>query len=219
MAGKLLLLFLKIGILVGFTFMPVFAKTGHVNPNPMPRVVIPFHLPATDGKVYGPASFPNAKGFIVVFTCNHCPFAKLYSKRFIALQNKYSVLGIPLIAINAMDTLVYEEEGMPNMAAFALKEGFNFPYLADFSQTVALNFRAERTPVAYLIWKVGVQLIVKYAGAIDSNGAEPEKATPYLENAIKEALAGKKITLPKSASVGCIINYRGVGRNSKLINN
>ncbi len=74
-------------------------------------------------------TFPNAKGFIVVFTCNHCPFAKLYPARLNALNLKYCSLGVPLLAINSMDTAVYEDESFELMRAKAMREKTNFPYL------------------------------------------------------------------------------------------
>ena len=96
-----------------------------------------FRLRNVDNRMISLESYPNAKGFILVFTCNHCPFAKLYSKKLIELNEKYEALGVPLLAINPMDTLVYEEESFELMQEKAKIDKFTFPYLQDASQEVA----------------------------------------------------------------------------------
>ena len=76
--------------------------------------------------------FKNAKGFIIVFTCNHCPFAKLYPERLNMLNEKYKSLHVPLIAINSTDSLVYEEETFAEMVKKVKEKGFNFPLIIFF---------------------------------------------------------------------------------------
>ena len=145
---------------------------------------------------------------MVVFTCNHCPFAKLYTNRYNQLNNKYSKLGVPLIAINAMDTLLYDEESFALMQQKAKTEKFNFPYLYDATQAVGKDFGANHTPHAYIIWQENKQWIVKYSGGIDDNGDHPEKAKPFIANAVNTLLQGKKIANPETQSFGCKIFYR-----------
>lgn len=70
---------------------------------------------ATTTKFVSLSNYKNAKGFAIVFICNKCPMAKFYSKRFNELNLKYKKLGIPLLAINSMDTLAYEEESFALM--------------------------------------------------------------------------------------------------------
>ena len=154
------------------------------------------------------ADFPDAKAFAIVFTCNHCPFAKLYTERFNDLQQKYAPLGVPLLAINSMDSLVYEDESFALMQERAQEAGFQFPYLHDSEQLVGKAFQAEHTPHAFVIWKEKGHFVVKYEGAIDDNGENPEKATPFIANAIDELLAGKKVSMPETESFGCRIFYR-----------
>src|ERR1700756_3023059 len=69
-----------------------------------------FTLRNVSGKNVSLKDYPKAKGFIIVFTCHHCPFAKLYTKRLNDLNTKYSALNVPLLAINPMDTMVYADE-------------------------------------------------------------------------------------------------------------
>ena len=86
-----------------------------------------FKLKNTDGKIISLSDYKEAKGFIIVFTCNHCPFAKLYPERLNALNEKYAKLGVPLIAISSTDTTLYEEDIYFEMCRYAKKEKFNFP--------------------------------------------------------------------------------------------
>ena len=171
--------------------------------------IVDFKLKNVDEKKVSLSDYPYAKGFIIVFTCNHCPFAKLYPPRLNDLNNKYKPLGVPLIAISSTDTMMYEEDTYPNMVKKANEEHFNFPYLFDEMQEVAKNFRAQKTPHAYVIWKENNQWIVKYNGAIDDNGMEPEKVTEtYVSNAVNELLANQTIKTSETKSIGCQIAFR-----------
>jgi len=167
-----------------------------------------FSLRNVDGKLLSMNSYKNAKGFIVVFTCNHCPFAKLYTQRLNKLYEKYSKQGVYLLAINPMDTLVYEEEGMANMQQWAKGQHYRFPYLQDGTQQVAKTFSAYHTPQAYVVWKEQGKWIVKYSGAIDDNGQHAEKATPFADNAVAALLKGTAPPQQETISLGCKINYR-----------
>jgi len=116
---------------------------------------------------------------------------------------------VQLIAINSMDTLAYEDEGFKNMQKKAKAESFNFPYLYDPLQIVAKNFKANRTPEAFVIWKQNNVWEIKYRGAIDDNGAEPEKVmNEYLKNAVNELLNNNIVYVQETASMGCSIYYR-----------
>jgi peroxiredoxin len=95
------------------------------------------------------------------------------------------------------------------MIAKATDEQFNFPYLFDELQSVAKNFKAQKTPHAFIIWKENEKWVIKYNGAIDDNGMEPEKVTEhYVANAVDALLANKKITIPETKSIGCQIAFR-----------
>ncbi|MCX6199104.1 MAG: thioredoxin family protein [Bacteroidetes bacterium] len=173
------------------------------------RIVKDFSLQNVDGKIISTKDYKDAKGFVVIFTCIHCPFAKLYHERLNQLHAKYSKLHIPLLLINSSDTIMFANESLANMAKVAKEMKYSFPYLFDPSQTVAKDFKAEKTPHAFVIWKENKQWIIKYSGAIDDNGAHPElvKST-YIANALDELLAGKPVTVSCGYSIGCAIHYR-----------
>ena len=173
------------------------------------KVVKDFKLRNVDGKYISLSDYKSAKGFIIIFTCNHCPFAKLYPPRFNELHSKFSPKGVPLIAISSTDTVQYEEDTYPLMVEKAKNEHFMFPYLMDGNQKVAKNFNAQKTPHAYVIWKENGQWVVKYDGAFDDNGQEPEKVeNKYVEAAVEALLENKKIEITQTKSIGCQIYFR-----------
>jgi peroxiredoxin len=188
-------------------FLPTFVLLSFVANEG--KSVSDFSLLNTNGKNVGLKDYPNAKGFMIIFTCNHCPFAKLYPQRLNELNSKYQSLGVPLIAISSTDTLLYEEDTYPMMVAKSKNEKFNYPYLFDEFQKVAKDFKAQKTPHAFVIWKENDKWIVKYSGAIDDNGAEPDKVkNHYVANAVDQLLAGKQVAVKETKSIGCQILMR-----------
>ncbi len=172
------------------------------------KTIQDFSLKNVDNKTISTKAFPDAKGFIVVFICNECPFAKLYSKRLNELSTKYTSLNVPLLAINSMDTLVYEDESFKDMQSKAKNDKFKFPYLQDVDQLVAKNFDAQHTPSAFIIWKEQDQWVIKYKGAIDDNGQNPSIAIPYVANNVDALLRNQPVILNETLSFGCRIFYR-----------
>ncbi len=168
-----------------------------------------FRLKNVDGKYVSLKDYPDAKGFIIIFTCNHCPFAKLYPPRFNDINTRYKKLGVPLIAISSSDTIIYSDDSYPKMVRKAKAGKYNFPYLYDNLQTVARNYDAQKTPHAYVIWKENGKWVVKYNGGIDDNGKHPELVTKhYLTDALDALLAGKEVALKETKSIGCKISFR-----------
>jgi peroxiredoxin len=173
------------------------------------QVVNDFSLKNIDGKMVSLKNYKDAKGFIIVFTCNHCPFAKLYPDRLNRLNLKYKALGVPLIAISSTDTIMYVEDTYSKMVKKAKKEKFNFPYLFDGDQSVAKNFSAQKTPHAYVVWKENSKWVVKYDGAIDDNGNSPDKVSKhYVADAVDSLLSNKAVALRQTKSIGCQILFR-----------
>jgi alkyl hydroperoxide reductase subunit AhpC len=172
-------------------------------------IVIPdFTLRSTADTMVSLTNYPSAKGFMVIFTCNHCPFAKLYPERMNRLSEKYAPLGVPLLAINSMDSVLYEEESFFKMQRKAKKENFKYPYLQDASQSVGKLFGAEHTPQAFVIWKEDAKWMVKYSGAIDDNGENSDIAKSFVAQAVDDLLSGIPVSQSSTASFGCRIFYR-----------
>ena len=112
-----------------------------------------FKLKNVDGKFVSLSDYPEAKGFIIIFTCNHCPYAKAYQDRIIQLDKKYKPLGYPVIAISPNDPEIVPEDSYENMVLVAKEKGFTFPYLFDGTQEVYRKYGAKRTPHVYLLEK------------------------------------------------------------------
>ena len=166
---------------------------------------------ATTNKWVSLSDYKDVKGFIVIFTCNKCPMAKFYSQRLNQMNEKYKKMGVPLVALNSMDTLAYAEESFRRMQQKVKKEQLNFPYLQDKKQNVAKEFKAVNTPQAFVIWKVKGKYIVQYEGAIDDNAGDNDKVkNHFLTDAVDQLLQGNEVKVPKSESFGCKIFYRGI---------
>ena len=175
-------------------------------------VVKDFNLKSIDGKIVSLENYSLAKGFIITFTCNHCPFAKAYEDRIIALNNKFASQGFPVIAINSNDAAQYPEDNFENMQARAKEKGFTFPYLYDETQDIAKQFGALRTPHIFLVQKEGDKLVVKYIGAIDDNWEDATAAKEkYVEDAVEALLAGKPIAVKSTKAIGCSIKWKSKG--------
>ncbi len=168
-----------------------------------------FSLKNVDGKMVSLGNYKEAKGFIVVFTCNHCPFAKAYESRVIALDKKYASQGYPVIAINPNDPAAVPEDSYSEMISRAQKKGYSFPYLMDETQEVAHAFGATLTPHVFVLKKDGGKNILKYIGAIDNNSEEADKASEhYVEDAVNALLAGKSVTNTETKAIGCTIKWK-----------
>lgn len=168
-----------------------------------------FQLQNIDGKMLSLKDFPDAKGFIIIFTSNGCPFAKLYPQRMNELNEKYKTSGVPLIAVNSSDTLQFEDNSITQMINIAKEGNYNFAYLSDAEQTAAKNFGAKKTPHAFVIWKENNQWVIKYNGAIDDNAAHPDEVkNKYVENAVDELLRGEDVKVKETKSIGCSIIYK-----------
>lgn len=149
--------------------------------------------------------YKNAKGFIVIFTCNHCPFSKAYEDRIISLQTKYEKKGIHVVAINPNDKERQPADSYEKMKTRAKEKGFNFAYLYDETQDIAKAYGARKTPHVYLL---DSEREVKYIGAIDDNTEGDMVKKKYVENAIAEMLNGKPITKSTSKAIGCTIKWK-----------
>ena len=169
-----------------------------------------FTLKNIDGKMVSPtdASYKNAKGFIVTFTCNHCPFSIAYEDRINNLNKKYAAKGYPVIAINPNDPAVEAEDSYDKMQLRAKEKGFTFPYLLDQTQEIAKAYGAKRTPHMYVLQKSGNDLKVRYIGAIDDNKDDASAVTKrYVEDAVDQLLADKPVAVPSTKAIGCGIKW------------
>ncbi|MBI2271537.1 MAG: thioredoxin family protein [Bacteroidetes bacterium] len=171
--------------------------------------VIDFKLKNIDSKMVSLADYKDAKGIIVVFTCNHCPFAKKYESRIMALDSKYKSKGFPLIAISPNDPAVVAEDSFENMQKLAVEKKYAFPYLFDETQLTAKAYGATKTPHVFILQKEKSEYVVKYIGAIDDNSDdEAGVKEKYVESAIDNILAGKSVNPGMTKAIGCSIKWK-----------
>lgn len=165
-----------------------------------------FNLENIDGNMVSLSDYKEAKGFIITFTCNTCPYAVAYEDRVEALNKKYADKGYPVIAIMPNNTAVKPDDNMEAMKVRAKEKGFTFPYLMDKGQKIYPQYGATKTPHIYLLQKTNKGNVVKYIGAIDDNYKDADAVkVKYLENAVDALLKGEKIKVKETKAVGCSI--------------
>lgn len=163
-----------------------------------------FTLKNVDDKMVSLSDYKEVKGFIIVFTCNMCPYSVANEDRIIALDMKYKKLGYPVIAINPNDPRASKGDGFEDMKVRAAEKKFTFPYLFDEGQKVYPKFGATRTPHVYVVSKPNMK--VEYIGAIDNSSKNPNKVTEkYTEDVVDALLAGKKPKKTETRAIGCSI--------------
>lgn len=172
-------------------------------------VATDFSLKNVDGKMVSLTDFKDAKGYIVIFSCNTCPYVVAYEDRMIALNKKYKSKGFPVIAINPNDPGLSPGDSFEKMQERAREKGFEFPYVFDEKQEIFPQYGATRTPHVYLLEKTDKGNIVRYIGAIDDNFKDADAVSEkFLENAVDALLAGKEVPEKTTRAIGCTIKVK-----------
>ncbi|OHX64094.1 thioredoxin family protein [Flammeovirga pacifica] len=165
-----------------------------------------FTLQGIDGENHSLNDLSGDKGAIVIFTCNHCPYAVAYEDRIIELDKTFKSQGYPVIAINPNDPAVQPEDSFELMKERAATKGFTFNYLFDNGQQVFPKYGATKTPHVFLLNKENNQLIVKYIGAIDDNYKDASAVKiKFVENAIQALQNNTEIAEKETKAIGCSI--------------
>lgn len=167
-----------------------------------------FNLKNIDGNMVSLANFNEAKGFIVIFTCNSCPYAKMYEDRINELDQKFKGQGYPVIAIQPNDPIASPDDSFENMQQRAKEKNFTFPYLIDETQEITKIYGATRTPHVYLLNKERGKMKVTYIGAIDDNYRDASAVkVKYVEDAIAELDASRSVSNNYTKAIGCTIKW------------
>ncbi len=167
-----------------------------------------FQLPdVVSGKTLGLDDFPDAKGFMIAFICNHCPFVQLIRHELARYGREYTEKGLAVIAINSNDIAAHPEDGPDAMRDDARRFGYAFPYCLDEDQSIAKEYQAACTPDLYL-FDADRKLV--YRGQFD--GSRPGNDVPVTGEDLRAAtdalLAGQSIPADQKASLGCNIKWR-----------
>ena len=165
-----------------------------------------FQLQNVDGRMISLSDFPDAKGYIIVFTCNHCPYAQIYEQRIINLHKKFNPKGFPVIAINPNDAEIVPDDSFDEMVRRAAVKRYPFVYLHDAEQKVYPKFGANRTPHVFVLNK---DKVVRYIGAIDDNPETPSAVRKkYVENAVEAVLRDERPSPDLTRAIGCPIKRK-----------
>jgi peroxiredoxin len=198
---KSILVLIVAGLLTAFTLKTV--DTGYE----IGDTIEDFSLMNTDDAMVSLTDYPLAKGFIIVFTCNTCPYSIANEDRIIALDKKYKPQGFLVIAINPNDPIAVPDDSFDKMKLRGREKGFTFPYLLDKGQKVYPKFGATKTPHVYIVTQNDLK--VQYIGAIDNSSRDASAVTEkYVENAVDALLAGEEIEKTATRAIGCSIKVQ-----------
>lgn len=166
----------------------------------------PFSLPDAYKNTFSLTGVAGARGTLVMFICNHCPFVIHIIDELSSLAKHYSELGISCVAISSNDIANYPQDGPEFMKEFAIKYGIDFPYLYDESQQVAKSYQAACTPDFFLY---DDQLKLVYRGQFDDS--RPGNGVPVTGKDVKDALDallnGTPVSKEQKPSIGCNIKW------------
>jgi peroxiredoxin len=165
-----------------------------------------FSLLNIDGKMTSLDDFKSAKGLVVIFMCNHCPFVKHLRSGLAQFAKDYKDKGIAVVGISSNDITSHADDSPAKMVEEHKAAGYTFPYLYDATQEVAKAFKAACTPDFY-VFDQNHALV--YRGQFDSS--RPHNGKPVtgsdLRNAVDQLLAGKGPVIEQRPSLGCNIKW------------
>lgn len=161
-----------------------------------------FELPDTDGQMHSP---DGAVATVIVFTCNHCPYALAWHDRIMQVARDYDDRGVRFLAINPNDSERYPRDSYEAMQRRVAQERWSMPYLRDETQEVARAYGAQVTPDVFVLDGEGR---LRYRGAPDSDYHEPSENAAWLRQAVEAVLEGREPQRPETQPVGCSIKWR-----------
>ena len=164
-----------------------------------------FELPDTDGHSWSLTDGDGSRATVVVFTCNHCPYALAWQDRIAQAARDYADRGVRFVAINSNDAERYPRDSLEAMRERVAAEDWPLPYLRDESQTVARSFGAQVTPDVFVLDAGGA---LRYRGAPDGDYGDPAADAQWLRAALDAVLAGSKPDRAETEPVGCSVKWK-----------
>jgi peroxiredoxin len=160
-------------------------------------------LPDTSG---ADVSFPAGDATVVVFTCNHCPYALAWHDRLLAVASEYGDRGVRTVLVNPNDSERYPRDSADAMRERVEREGpWPAPYLRDESQEVARAYDAKTTPDVFIFDSDDV---LRYRGAPDADHMDEQQNAAWLRAALDAVLADREVTEPETRPVGCSVKWK-----------
>ncbi len=168
-----------------------------------------FELLNVDRRYISLSDYNSKKGVVLIFTCNHCPYAQAYEERIIQLHKDFADKGFPVIAVNPNDSAIVPADSYSNMIIRAEEKQYPFPYLLDDNHQTHKYFGATKTPHVFLLENKDNEFIVRYIGTIDDSPMDPSSVqTKYLANAIDALLSREKPDPEITKAIGCSIKIK-----------
>jgi peroxiredoxin len=161
-----------------------------------------FELPDTEGQLTSPDGAPAT---VVVFTCNHCPYALAWHERIAQAARDYADRGVRFLAINPNDGARYPRDSYEAMQQRVANEDWPMPYLHDATQETARAYDAQTTPDVFVL---DAERRLRYRGAPDAAYDDPAQNAAWLRDALDAVLAGERPARPETRPVGCSIKWR-----------
>ena len=167
-----------------------------------------FCLLGTDGRAYALADVQGAKGTVVMFICNHCPYVKATIDRIARDMAELRPWGIGALALMSNDVAAFPDDSLPNMKDFAARHGLGFPYVIEETQEIARGYDAQCTPDFF---GFDAALGLHYRGRLDAAGRNPAgpETRRELVEAMKGIAANGKGPKTQVPSIGCSIKWKG----------
>jgi peroxiredoxin len=161
-------------------------------------------LPDTDGAEHALAG--EGEATVVVFTCNHCPYALAWHDRIVQAARDYSDRNVRFLAVNPNDAERYPADSYDAMRARVARDGgWPLPYLHDESQEAARAFGAKTTPDVFVLDASGR---LRYRGAPDQDHGDPAADAAWLREALDALLRGEAPERPETKPVGCSVKWK-----------
>jgi peroxiredoxin len=164
-----------------------------------------FELPDTEGARHSLGGGRQAPATVVVFTCNHCPYALAWHERLMDVAGDYADRGVRFLAINPNDSERFPADSYEAMQERVREEPWPAPYLRDESQDVARAFGAQRTPDVFVL---DGESRLRYRGAPDADYSDPSLNASWLRDALDDLLAGKEPRQATTDPVGCSVKWK-----------
>jgi peroxiredoxin len=165
----------------------------------------PLELPDTRGTVHALPTSDEARATVVVWTCNHCPYALGWHDRIVRVARDYEDRGVRFLAVNSNDQERYPRDSLEAMRERVESEDWPFPYLHDGSQQAARAWAAQVTPHLYVL---DSELRIRYEGAPDPDHMDPGQDAVWLREALDAVLAGAAPQRAATDPVGCSIKWK-----------
>lgn len=161
-----------------------------------------FSLNDVNGNALSFSGIAGTSGTIIIFTCNTCPYSKLYDARILQIEDVYRDAGYPVVIINPSDPDLKSGDQASELIKWIDTHHFKGAYLID-NAGLHHRFGAEKTPEVFLLDK---ELKLRYRGAIDNSAQGVESVTKkYLENAIQALEKNQDPDPTVTRAVGCVI--------------